>query len=299
MTEAKQQAAGDVMGGVHRFLRPVLPKRWRAGAAVVPVIRLTGMIGVAAPLRPGLSLAGLARTLERAFAVGRIKAVALTINSPGGSAAQSHLIFRRIRALAEEKNVPVIAAVEDVAASGGYMIACAADEIVCDPTSIVGSIGVIGATFGLNEAISKLGIERRIYTAGEHKSMLDPFLPENAEDVARIKAIQAEIHQIFIDLVRSRRGERLSGPEKTVFSGEYWTAQTALDYGLVDRIGDLRSHLRERFGEEVITPLIAPERSFLGMRTLGVFGEETSGRAFADGLVSAIEARAMWGRFGL
>jgi signal peptide peptidase SppA len=299
MSEAsQQQGSGDVLGGLHRFLRPVLPKRWRAGAAIVPVIRLTGLIGVAAPLRPGLSLAGLARTLDRAFGIGKIKAVALVINSPGGSAAQSHLIFRRIRALAEEKSVPVVAAVEDVAASGGYMIACAADEIVCDTTSIVGSIGVIGATFGLNEAIRKLGIERRVYTAGEHKSMLDPFLPENPEDVARIKAIQAEIHQIFIDLVRSRRGERLTGPEKTLFSGEYWTAQTALGFGLVDHIGDLRSYLRERFGKEVITPLITPERSFLGKRTLGVFGDETSAEALTDGLVSTLEARAMWSRFG-
>jgi serine protease SohB len=300
MTEANQQqgVGREVIGGLHRFLRPVLPKRWRAGVAIVPVVRLTGLIGFATPLRPGLSLAGLARTLDRAFGVSKIKAVALAINSPGGSAAQSHLIFRRIRALAEEKNVPVIAVVEDVAASGGYMIACAADEIVCDPTSIVGSIGVIGATFGLNEAMRKLGIERRIYTAGEHKAMLDPFLPENPEDVARIKAIQAEIHQIFIDLVRSRRGERLTGPEKTVFSGEYWAAQTALGYGLVDRIDDVRSYLRERFGKEVITPLITPERSFLGKRTLGVWGDETRAGALTDELVSTIEARAMWSRFG-
>ncbi|MEZ5787916.1 MAG: S49 family peptidase [Xanthobacteraceae bacterium] len=300
MTEDNQQGVGrEVIGGLHRFLRPVLPKRWRAGVAIVPVVRLTGVIGFAAPLRPGLSLAGLARTLDRAFGIGKIKAVAFAINSPGGSAAQSHLIFSRIRQLADEKNVPVIAAVEDVAASGGYMIACAADEIICDPTSIVGSIGVIGSTFGLNEAIRKLGIERRVYTAGEHKAMLDPFLPENPEDVARIKAIQSEIHQIFIDLVRGRRAERLAGPEKTVFSGEYWTAQTALGYGLVDRIGDLRSHLRERFGKEVITPLITPERSFFGKRALGVWGDETSAAALTDGLVSTLEARAVWSRFGL
>lgn len=300
MSEAGQQGAGrEVLGGLHRFLRPVLPKRWRAGVAIVPVIRLTGLIGIAAPLRPGLSLAGLARTLDRAFGISKIRAVALAINSPGGSAAQSHLIFSRIRHLAEEKNVPVIAAVEDLAASGGYMIACAADEIVCDPTSIVGSIGVLSASFGLDEAIRRLGIERRIHTAGEHKSMLDPFLPENPEDVARIKAIQAEIHETFIGLVRTRRGERLTGPEKTLFSGEYWTAPTALGLGLVDRIGDLRSYLRERFGTEVITPLITPERSLFGKRSLGVWGEDISAGALTDALISTLEARAMWSRFGL
>ncbi|MFZ1883039.1 MAG: S49 family peptidase [Rhodoplanes sp.] len=290
-----------MLAGVQRLLRPVLPRRWRADAAIVPVIRLTGVIGFATPLRPGITLAGFARALERAFGISRIKAVALVINSPGGSAAQSHLIFRRIRQLADEKNVPVVAAVEDVAASGGYMIACAADEIVCDPTSIVGSIGVIGASFGLQEAIRKLGIERRIYTAGEHKSMLDPFLPEKPDDVERIKAIQHDIHRVFIDLVRSRRGDRLTSPENTVFSGEYWTAPTALGHGLVDRIGDLRSHLRERYGDQVVTPLITPERGWFGRRTPGVWGETNAlaDRSIVDEVVSALETRAIWARYGL
>jgi serine protease SohB len=291
----------DMLAGVRRLLRPVLPRRWRADAAIVPVIRLTGVIGFTTPLRPGITLASFARALDRAFGISRIKAVALVINSPGGSAAQSHLIFRRIRQLADEKNVPVIAAVEDVAASGGYMIACAADEIVCDPTSIVGSIGVIGASFGLQEAIRKLGIERRIYTAGEHKSILDPFLPEKPDDVERIKAIQRDIYRVFIDLVRSRRGERLTGPENTVFSGEYWTASTALGHGLVDRIGDLRSHLRERYGEQVVTPLITPERGWFGRRTPGVWGETNAwaDRSIVDEVVSALETRAIWARYGL
>ncbi len=299
ISEAKAQSG--MLSGLHRLFHPVLPKRWRADAVIVPVVRLTGVIGFATPLRPGITLAGFARALERAFGGGKVKAVALAINSPGGSAAQSHLIFRRIRQLADENEVPVIAVVEDVAASGGYMIACAADEIVCDPTSIVGSIGVIGATFGFNEAIHKLGIERRIYTAGEHKAMLDPFLPEKPEEVERIKAIQNEIHQTFIDLVRARRGERLTGPEKTLFSGEYWTAPTALGYGLIDRIGDLRSYLRERFGEEVVTPLISPERGLFGRRTPGVLEEPgfLAGRSSVDELVSAFEARAIWARFGL
>jgi serine protease SohB len=298
---SKPQPLRDMLAGLQRLLGPILPRRWRADTVIVPVIRLTGVIGFATPLRPGITLGGFARTLDRAFALGRINAVALSINSPGGSAAQSHLMFRRIRELAEEKNLPVIAAVEDVAASGGYMIACAADEIICDPTSIVGSIGVIGASFGLHEAIRKLGVERRVYTAGDHKSMLDPFLPEKPDEVERIKAIQHEIHQVFIDLVRSRRGARLTGPENTVFSGEYWTAPTALGYGLVDRIGDLRSYLRERFGDQVVTPLISPERGLFGRRAPGVWGETAAplNRMIVDEVISAVEARAIWARYGL
>jgi signal peptide peptidase SppA len=286
-------------------VRPWLPKRWRGDLPVVPVVRLTGVIGFATPLRPGMSLAGLAKTLERAFAVRRAKAVALVINSPGGSAVQSHLIFRRIRELAEEKGLPVIGFVEDVAASGGYMIACAADEIVCDPASIVGSIGVIGATFGFPEALKKLGVERRIYTAGEHKAMLDPFLPENDEDVRRIKAIQQDIHDLFIDLVRERRGARLTGPESTLFSGEYWVANTAKTFGLIDAVGDLRSVLRERFGKDVLTPLIGAERSLFGRRTPGVgalsglFEGGWGHPGTIEELISAIESRAIWARFGL
>src|SRR6267142_253016 len=193
-------------------MRPYLPKRLRRDLPVVPVVRLTGVIGFSTPLRPGLSVAGIARTLERAFAVRNARAVALAINSPGGSAVQSHLIFRRIRQLAEEKNLPVIVFVEDVGASGGYMIACAADEIICDASSIVGSIGVVGGSFGFHRLIEKLGVERRLYTSGEHKAMLDPFLPEKPEDVQRLKALQREIHDDFIALVKESRGARLTGP---------------------------------------------------------------------------------------
>ena len=239
---------------------------------VVPVVRLTGVIGFSTPLRPGLSLAGIARTLDRAFAMRNAAAVALVINSPGGSPVQSHLIFRRIRDLAQEKEVPVIAFVEDVAASGGYMIACAADEIIGDPASIVGSIGVVGGTFGFAKLIEKIGIERRLYTSGEHKAMLDPFLPENAGDVERLKKLQREIHDDFIALVKSRRGGKLNGPENDLFSGEYWTGRRALELGLVDGIGDLRSVLRERFGDKVVTPLISAERGFFGRRVLACGG---------------------------
>src|SRR6202162_6468568 len=211
------------------FLAPVLPSRFRPSLAVVPVVRLSGIIGFTTPLRPGLTLSSVARSLERAFAWPRAKAVALAINSPGGSAVQSHLIHQRIRQLAEENARPVIAFVEDVAASGGYMIACAADEIVCDTSSIVGSIGVVGGTFGFNRLIERLGIERRLYTAGERKVMLDPFLPEKPEDVHRLKAIQNDIHEGFIALVKGRRGAALAGPESALFIGEYWTGRKALE----------------------------------------------------------------------
>jgi signal peptide peptidase SppA len=282
------------------LMRPILPRRWRPDVALVPVVRLSGIIGFSTPLRPGMTLSGLARTLDRAFAMRRASAVALVINSPGGSAVQSHLIFRRIRELATQKGLPVIAFVEDVAASGGYMIACAADEIVCDASSIVGSIGVVGATFGFDEAIRKLGIERRVYTAGDRKVMLDPFLPEKPDDVARLKDIQREIHESFIALVKDRRGSHLAGDDEDLFSGEYWAGRTALGLGLVDQLGDIHSVLRTRYGEDVVTPLISAERSLFGRRTVGVAARMPWGvSGFTDDLVSALEARAMWGRYGL
>src|SRR6187200_142680 len=240
-------------------IKPVLPRRLRGDIPIVPVVRLTGIIGFSTPLKPGLTLAGIARSLERAFSTRHARAVALLINSPGGSPVQSHLIFRRIRQLAEEKGLRVIAFVEDVGASGGYMIACAADEIVCDVSSMVGSIGVVGGSFGFDKLMEKIGVDRRLYTSGERKAMLDPFLPEKPEDVKRLKQIQAEIHEAFIALVKDRRGPKLAGPEKTLFSGEYWTGLTALELGVVDAIGDLRSFLRERYGEELLMPLIALE----------------------------------------
>jgi serine protease SohB len=297
MTEHVRQ----ILLRAHQAIEPVLPRRWRRGVPLVPVVRLSGVIGFSTPLKPGLTLAGVARSLDRAFGMRRITAVALAINSPGGSAVQSHLIHRRIRDLATEKGVPVIAFVEDVAASGGYMIACAADEIVCDPSSIVGSIGVVGATFGFDEAIRKLGIERRVYTAGDRKVMLDPFLPEKEDDVARLKAIQQEIHQTFIGLVRDRRGSRLASDEPNLFSGEYWAATTAQRMGLVDRIGDLRAVLRGRYGEEVLIPLVAAERGLFGRRQQGIAGglDGLSTGLSANDIISALETRALWARYGL
>ncbi len=278
----------------------LLPSRFRSDTPVVPVVRLSGVIGATTPLRPGMTLAGVAKTLERAFAVPRARAVALLINSPGGSPTQSHLIFRRIRQLAEEKKVTVLAFIEDAGASGGYMLACAADEIICDDFSVVGSIGVVGGTFGFPELMKKLGIERRVYTAGDRKVMLDPFLEEKPDDVKRIKAIQADMHEHFIELVKRRRGTRLKGAEKTLFSGEFWTASRALELGLVDGRGDLRSTLRERYGDKVRMPVIAGERSFLARRlSLAALLGGAKGSGFGDEIIGALEERALWSQYGL
>jgi len=284
------------------LLRPLLPRRFRPDIPVVPVVRLSGVIGFSTPLRPGLTLASVAKPLDRAFAWPRARAVALLINSPGGSAVQSHLVFQRIRQLSAEKKLPVLAFVEDVAASGGYMIACAADEVFADPSSIVGSIGVIGASFGFTKLIEKIGIERRIYTSGVNKAMLDPFLPENPEHVTRLKAIQEEIHASFIDLVKSRRGAKLNGADENLFTGEYWAAQKGRELGLVDRIGDLRSTLRERYGEKVETPLVTAKTNWFGRTSPGLgarVGDLIERPGLTDELISSLEARAIWARYGL
>jgi signal peptide peptidase SppA len=284
-------------------LMQLVPARWRRGAAIVPVVRLSGVIGAVTPLRPGMTLAGVAKMLERAFATRNAKAVALVINSPGGSPVQSRQIYLRIRQLATEKKLPVLVFVEDVAASGGYMLACAGDEIFCDPSSILGSIGVVGGSFGFQELIRKIGIERRLYTAGEHKAMLDPFLPENPDDVARVKALQREIHAIFIALVKQSRGTRLKGAEDVLFSGEYWAGETSVSFGLADAIGDIRSTLRARYGDKVQMPVIAPPTGLLA----GLMGRKSgAGTAVAldglaglpDELISALETRAIWAKFG-
>jgi signal peptide peptidase SppA len=297
-------AASSAFEKVPSALRALLPARFRSDIPIVPVVRLAGAIGISSPLKPGLTLANVARSLERAFAMRNACAVALSINSPGGAAAQSHLIHRRIRALADEKKIPVIAFVEDVAASGGYMIACAADEIIADESSIVGSIGVVGGSFGFDKLIEKIGVERRLYTSGENKAMLDPFLPEKPEDVERLKALQREIHDSFIALVKARRGGRLDSRETALFSGAYWTGQRGRELGLVDAVGDLRTTLRERYGDKVRTPLIA-ERGFalFGRKASGVEqllnGPNFAGSSIADDVVATFEARALWSRFGL
>jgi signal peptide peptidase SppA len=272
---------------------------------VVPVLRFFGPIGLATPLRPGLTLATSATAIEQAFNLSKLPTVAITINSPGGSAVQSHLIFRRVRQLAEEKKKTVYAFCEDVAASGGYFLALSGDEIYADPSSIIGSIGVISASFGLDKMIAKLGIERRVYTSGDNKGALDPFQAENADDIERLKAIQKDVHDVFIGIVKNRRAARLEGPDAELFSGAFWSAAKALQLGLIDGVSDLRSKMRELYGERVkLRPLPLMSGGWLSrMRRMPNLSRLGAGGALplalADDLVSAIEARALWSRYGL
>jgi signal peptide peptidase SppA len=271
-----------------------LKNRFRRGP-VVPVVRLSGVIASGGLLGArGLSIEGVAPLLARAFAQRGAKAVALVINSPGGSPVQSALIAQRIRLLATEKKLPVIAFVEDVAASGGYWLACAADEIVADRASIVGSIGVVSASFGFQGLIAKLGVERRVHTSGENKSMLDPFRDEKPEDVERLKRLQAEIHDGFKDWVRERRGAKLKGEDSLLFTGEFWTAKRGLEFGLVDSLGELRSVLQARYGAKVHLPVMAQRR-----RLLSRFGLGSGIDSIGPAIIAAVEERAHWQRFGL
>ena len=256
---------------------------------VVPVIPLRGVIGSMGPMRQGLTLEALAPVLDSAFKVKRAETVALIINSPGGSPVQSAMIAQRIRQLAEENNVRVIAFCEDVAASGGYWLACAADEIVVDENSIVGSIGVISSSFGFTEAIGKLGIERRLYTAGENKSFLDPFLPERAQDVKRLKDVQADMHQSFKEYVTQRRGAKLKD-DPEIFSGAFWTGKRALALGLVDQFGDLRGLMRQRYGKTVKLPVFKRRQGWLA---------RWFGNSEVMQLVGAVEERLIWDRYRL
>lgn len=265
---------------------------------LVPVVRLSGPIGISMPLVSSMSLASVSKQLDRAFAYRRAAAVALVVNSPGGAPAQSHLIYRRIRQLAEKNKKRVIVFLEDVGASGGYMIACAGDEIFADNYSIVGSIGVVSASFGFEKMLKKLGIERRVYTAGDNKRQLDAFLPAKPEDIRRLKNLQENIHADFVALVKQSRGKRLAASDKTLFNGEYWLAAQALKYGLIDGIGDLRGTLQKRFGKNVLTPLIAPPSGFFARRIPGMSGAILP-ENLAKSALAAAEERAMWGRYGL
>lgn len=269
---------------------------------VVPVLRFSGPIGMVTPLRPGISLASYAAAIEKAFELSKLPSVAVIINSPGGSPVQSNLIFKRIRQLAAEKDKRVYAFCEDVAASGGYFLAIAGDEIYADPSSIIGSIGVISQSFGFVKAIEKLGIDRRVYTAGNNKSTLDPFLPENPDDVARLKAIQRDVHDVFIGLVKERRAGKLKGADDELFSGAFWSGPKAVEHGLIDGISDVRSKMRSLHGDHVRLKVISPDKAGLLSR-MRRFATTTSvgegGHAIGDDLVSAIEARALWSRYGL
>lgn len=303
MTEQNTSPSGDRQPS--RLERiPFIGKALEAKLARKPVVAILSLTGIIAPAgfggplnRGGLNLAALDRAIEAAFKLPRLKAVALAVNSPGGSPVQSALIARRIRALADEKNVPVIAFCEDAAASGGYWLACAADEIVADGASIVGSIGVISAGFGFVEAMHKLGVERRIYTAGESKSQLDPFLPENAEDVARLRALQDDLHAQFKDWVRARRGDKLA-QDQDLFDGRFWSGRQALLLGLVDALGDLHSVCRARFGQDIVFRRIGQRRGLL-QRWFGANLPERMGGALAQSALAAAEDRSYWSRIGL
>jgi len=272
---------------------------------VVPVLRFTGPIGMVTPLRPGLSISQCAGAIEKAFEMSKLPSVAVVINSPGGSAVQSSLIFRRIRQLAEEHEKTVYVFCEDVAASGGYYLALAGDEIYADASSIVGSIGVIFAGFGFDKAIEKLGVTRRVYTAGAAKDALDSFQPERPQDVERLKELQRDVHDVFIGAVKERRAGRLKAGDQELFSGAFWSGPKAMELGLIDGVAELRTKMREMHGEKVRLKVVPLERGGLlaRLRRLpGVFGYEelTRGRlAFAEDLISAIEVRALWSRFGL
>ncbi|WP_137181508.1 S49 family peptidase [Roseomonas sp. AR75] len=259
----------------------------------VALLRLSGLIaarsGGFAP--SGISAQSMAPLIERAFALKRLAGVVLVVNSPGGSPVQSSLVAQRIRRLAEEKKVPVIACVEDAAASGGYWLACAADEIVVDPASVVGSIGVISASFGLSDALSRLGVERRMHTAGTEKSFLDPFRPERPEDVERLHGLLGELHEVFKDWIRTRRAGKLKAPEEELFTGRFWTGRQAVALGLADRLGEASSEVKARFGEKAQVVSIGQRRPPWFMRLLPGLS--------AEALAAAAEERAAWARLGL
>ncbi len=269
-------------------LRSWLKRMMGQSGPVIPVVRLHGVI--AAEQRPGrLNIETVAPLLKRAFAHKAAPAVAIIVNSPGGSPVQSRLIAKRIRDLAAENHKPVLVFVEDAAASGGYFIATAGDEIIADPSSIVGSIGVIYAGFGFVGTLERLGVERRVHTSGRNKSTLDPFLPEKAEDVERVKAMEAEIHGVFVDWVKSRRGSRFRAADDMLFTGEFWSGVRGLELGLVDGLGDIHETLRSRYGDEIELRIIAPRRGLFQLPRLGLGAE----------LAAAVEDRAHWTRFGL
>ena len=261
---------------------------------IIPHVRLTGVIGNAGRFNKGMDLAGQQDILKKAFSIKKIKYVAISINSPGGSPVQSHLIYSYIRQLADKKKIKVLIFAEDVAASGGYLISCAGDEIYANSSSIIGSIGVISASFGFKELIKKMGIERRIYTAGKNKSTLDPFVDEKEEDIKRLKDIQLELHADFIKVVETSRGKKLRDPEKNnIFTGEFWTGASALKLGLIDGIGNADQILKEKFGEKAVIKKFEKQKSWLGQKlSASVEGQLSN-------TLNSIEEKSVWQKFGL
>lgn len=288
---------------MRRLFNRLLPKSMRSEAITIPVVRLQGAIMAGGgQFRQNLSLASTAGVIEKAFSFDA-PVVAISINSPGGSPVQSRLIYKRIRDLAAEKNKSVLVFVEDVAASGGYMIALAGDEIIADPSSIVGSIGVVAGSFGFTDLIKKIGVERRVHTAGKNKVTNDPFQPEKPEDVERLKVLMEEMHGTFIDMVRERRAGKLAD-DPDLFTGLFWSGKKGIELGLVDALGDMRAVLRDRYGPKTQLKLITAPRGLFGRRLslFGAFGAlspaDMAG-ALVDGVVEAAKDRALWGRFGL
>lgn len=291
---------------IKKYLEKLRIPGFRNPKPVVAVVRLSGVIADRSGVgRPGLSASSLVTVLEKAFQMPHLKAVALSINSPGGSPVQSSLIGKRIRALADEKNIPVIAFAEDVAASGGYWLACAADEIYADASSIIGSIGVISAGFGFHDAIRKLGVERRVHAAGEMKSTLDPFLPEKPEDVERLIELQQDVFQTFTNMVRERREGKLKVADDELFTGAFWTGKRALDLGLIDGLGELTEVMQERYGDEVQFRPVEQRQGWLKQR-LGI-GTGIMARSLSNGNLAsivedifiALEERSLRNKFGL
>ncbi|WP_139412900.1 S49 family peptidase [Bartonella mastomydis] len=278
-------------------LKNFIPRRFSSNKLEIPVVRLKGAIMDSSSISRTLSLSRCANLLEKAFAYKKAPAVAIVINSPGGSPVQSRFIFKRIRDLAEENNKKVLVFIEDIAASGGYMIACAGDEIFADPSSIVGSIGVVSASFGFPEFLKKIGVERRVYTAGKNKVTLDPFQPEKKADIEHLKSLQLEVHQTFIDLVKERRAAKLSS-DPDIFTGMFWSGKKGVELGLVDGLNDVRSVIKERFGPDAKIRLITPPKSLLGLKTPSGVTAHTV-YTVVDSALMAAEERALWQRYGL
>ena len=260
---------------------------------IIPHIRLSGIIGSVGKFKQGLDFVGQKEIIEKAFSVKKAPAIAVSVNSPGGSPVQSHLIYSYIRKQAKKNNKKVLMFAEDVAASGGYLIACAGDEIYANSSSIVGSIGVIYSSFGLQELIKKAGIERRIYTAGKNKSTLDPFVEEKKEDIERLKKIQLELHADFIKVVEDSRSNKIKkdgNPE--LFTGEFWSGSKALKLGLIDGIGNAEEIIRNKFGEDVVIKKFEKPRSWLNKKLSGVNENQI------DNLLNIIEEKSIWQRYG-
>jgi len=277
-------------------LGKVLPLRsLRNPPPVVPVVRLSGVIGQVGPLRSGLTFETVREPLERAFRMKRVVAVALAINSPGGSPVQSAMIARYIRELADDKGIRVLAFIEDAGASGGYWLATAADEILVDPSSIVGSIGVISAGFGFPELLERLGVERRVETAGSRKALLDPFQPRREEDVNHLRGMLEELHEVFKEQVRTRRQGRLLAPEEELFTGEFWGGRKAVELGLADGVAHLHSELRRRYGKKVIIYRTQRPKRWLSWRP----AQTAVPKEWSDAALATLEERAHWSRYGL